>query len=359
MVIIQQHQSGAGIHCTQPEALPDRVINLFGAADSRRREKEGVLGRSSRSQVEALEDRRLPSHHLKRGLSRSEGSAPLSKPNSSPSKRPRTREHERIQDAQIVHFSSPRLPVVHFLPRQDGEVKTIRFQGSEQECLFLARGFPDSFMPEGAQLSYTAPTDENIAILPVGGPDSGIVSPYTYSLDKPLTITVSSGVLKGLGMFAKRSIRQGSVILVERPVMIVEEVEDAELVFKQLNKNVKRYLDCLTDSTVSGKQNKTAKGILATNAFNIELAPNLLSEKKICRAIFLRSSQCNHRLVMTCRMCIAGLRVTDSAAVLLRLQHSTHRLGLLPFMPTVIFDLGMRLRSLIFLSRYHQLLLSL
>jgi hypothetical protein len=100
-------------------------------------------------------------------------------------------------------------------------------------------------------------------------------------------------------MFAKRPIRRGEVVLVERAVMIVAESSESDSVDKvirELRQDVKMLFEGLADAVVDGRtktQKKTPQGILNTNAFEVELGGQR------CKALFLKSARCNHRCVFS------------------------------------------------------------
>ncbi|THV06996.1 hypothetical protein K435DRAFT_418041 [Dendrothele bispora CBS 962.96] len=294
-------------------ALPYGMVGSTNRRPSARKRTSVGEQDSSRIHLEVHANTKSVPHHPKCEPSRScyghtslDAALPSASASDNSSKKLRTASRSRrLGDAQVVYFSSPRNPSADCSSlggtAEDAVVETLRFKDLGQECLICVRGLSaGSLRPEPSHHSDLIYSNDNVVILPVGGPDSGLLSPYTYSLDKPLRITVASGVLSGLGMFAKRSIPRGSVILAEKPVMIVEDANDAEHVFEKLERSVRVNVECLPDLTAShthgqapGMRSKTPQGIVKTNAFDIECASNL-GEKKACKAIFLQSSRCNH-----------------------------------------------------------------
>ncbi|KAF5362617.1 hypothetical protein D9758_009607 [Tetrapyrgos nigripes] len=256
--------------------------------------------------------------------------------------------------SQVVYFSSPNLdldlnvtlPSSKTTPEAHAHIQRITFGDSDSpkvpdECLVY---LPHLSRFELPRLSHSTPSplhpkdDDNIVILPVGGPspsstpshssssgttNASTKTPYPYTLDHPLRITVSSGCISGLGMFAKRPVRKGEVVCRERAVVVVansgfasdfesqsqSQTDDGagrsgngtgnlamvETVFKGLKGDVRRFVEGLGDTksdsarnSENAKTEKTAEGILKTNAFDVELGGQM------CKALFVKSARCNH-----------------------------------------------------------------
>ncbi|KAK7451224.1 hypothetical protein VKT23_012562 [Stygiomarasmius scandens] len=280
------------------QTLPSKGAKSGASSDMKRKsetEQEVPLSnhkrRASQAQIPTT-----PSHSRRKDASSaSTSSRPVP---ASPKKKP-IRDHEQSSRVQVVYFSSPNSQSTSFSLREPkGKIERIRFKNPEEECLVHVPGFSAAGVRPGSlKPSPYVPHNENILVLPVGGPASG-QTPYS-SIDEPLSIVVSSGVLSGLGVFARRPIRQGTVILVERPAMIVEDVADAEEVFTKLKKDVKDLAESLMDFSVlrgacaKGVIAKSPKGIVATNAFEVELE-DAKGETRKCKALFPHTARCNH-----------------------------------------------------------------
>ncbi|KAJ7572618.1 hypothetical protein C8J56DRAFT_790580 [Mycena floridula] len=119
--------------------------------------------------------------------------------------------------------------------------------------------------------------------------------PKTFSIKKSAEGT-------GLGMFARRNIPQGAVILVEHPIIITPfliglPTPASELyatLAGRLDSRLRKELELLCNSR--GDIKSHIEGIMQTNALSIELAipdvPN--PEISTHRALFLNVSRCNH-----------------------------------------------------------------
>lgn len=113
---------------------------------------------------------------------------------------------------------------------------------------------------------------------------------------------------KGLGMFARRDIPAGGLILVERPVVVSPSVirlheplsEVYSSLFNRLSPSTYRELMNLANGAPP-KECSTVEGIMRTNALGIELeVPDIPNpEHPVHHALFLNTSRCNHRLVLS------------------------------------------------------------
>jgi len=321
-----------GYPAQSQQTLPSKGAKSGASSDMKRRpetEQEVPLSNHKRRASQAQIPTTPSDSRRKDASSVSTSSRPVP---ASPKKTP-IRDHEQSSRVQVVYFSSPNSQSTSFSLREPkGKIERIHFKSPEEECLVHVPGFSAAGVRPGSlKPSPYVPHSENILVLPVAGPASG-QTPYSYSLDEPLSIVVSSGVLSGLGVFARRPIRQGTVILVERPAMIVEDAVDAEEVFMKLKKDVKGLAESLTDSSAlrdtraKGMIAKSPKGIVATNAFEVELE-DVKRETRKCKALFPHTARCNHRRVFPS---LLFYHLSDwhsyTAVVRLPLLHSTSRL---------------------------------
>jgi len=122
------------------------------------------------------------------------------------------------------------------------------------------------------------------------------------------TFEIAHAGKKGVGMFAKRDIAPGDLILTEHPLIVVPYViglkkplsEVYGALFDRLEPEKCRELMSLANSK-SVEECSLLEGIVRTNAIGIQLeVPQVMHpELNTHRAIFLNTSRCNHRSATT------------------------------------------------------------
>jgi hypothetical protein len=119
---------------------------------------------------------------------------------------------------------------------------------------------------------------------------------------------------KGLGMFARRLIRSGETVLVERPVVLTPYVIGLAVpleqlyfdMFEKLSPSVLSQLMGLSSTSMSpdnpkrgnvGKNTEICESIMHMNALAVQLQvpKGENAELSTHRGVFLQTSRCNHR----------------------------------------------------------------
>jgi len=161
-----------------------------------------------------------------------------------------------------------------------------------------------------------SPSEECVSMLDIGV-DALFPSVFPHPpvcVDDNFTIHPSAG--KGLGMFSRRSIRSGDIVLVERPVILTPYVIGlavplAQLysdMFEKLSPDVSKQLmelsssarsspDKLKRSQVEFKTTDICESIMRMNALAVQLQvpKGEYAELSTHRGVFLQTSRCNHR----------------------------------------------------------------
>jgi hypothetical protein len=121
-----------------------------------------------------------------------------------------------------------------------------------------------------------------------------------------MNIDIRASPGKGLGMFSRRHIANGEAFFVEYPTVITPYVIGlsiglsalyADIFGKLSGPTFGEVIDLSSSYSISGETLDIHEAIMRTNALAIELPvpTGKFSELNTHRAIFLRTSRCNHR----------------------------------------------------------------
>jgi hypothetical protein len=142
-----------------------------------------------------------------------------------------------------------------------------------------------------------------------------VFPPPPECTDSNFTIHPSPG--KGLGMFSRRLIRSGEIVLVERPVILTPYVIGlavplAQLysdMFEKLSPDVSKQLmelssfpsDKLKRGKVEFRTTDVCESVMRMNALAVQLQvpKGEYAELSTHRGVFLQTSRCNHRFAPT------------------------------------------------------------
>jgi hypothetical protein len=124
--------------------------------------------------------------------------------------------------------------------------------------------------------------------------------------DTSMNILIRPSPGKGLGMFSRKHISTGEAFFIEYPTVITPYVIGLSIglsalyadIFGKLSSPVfGDLMDLSSSSSISGKTQDVHQAIMRINALAIDLpVPNeKISELNTHRAIFLKTSRCNHR----------------------------------------------------------------
>lgn len=160
-----------------------------------------------------------------------------------------------------------------------------------------------------------SPSEECVSMLDIGVDAlfPSVFPPLPVCVDGNFTIHLSPG--KGLGMFSRRLIHSGEIVLVERPVILTPYVIGlavplAQLysdMFDKLSPDVSKQLmeltsfpsDNLKRSKVEFRTTDVCESIMRMNALAVQLQvpKEEYAELSTHRGVFLQTSRCNHRFV--------------------------------------------------------------